>query len=179
VHALPQLPQLAESVVRLVQSPPPPTRQQVAPASVQNPPVPQEHAPFKQDDAVIELHGLHVAPPAPQAFMVSAESAVQVPGTPPAQQPFGHVLASHAHAPVVRSQRPLLQDVHIAPLMPQEEGDWALYFTHAPVFGSQHPSGHDVESQTHCPALLQSWPLGHVIHVLPAAPHVGVPTCEL
>jgi len=35
----------------------------------------------------------------------------------------------------------------------------------------QHPFGHDVASQTQLPAELHSWPVGHALHVVPAAPH--------
>jgi hypothetical protein len=40
------------------------------------------------------------------------------------------------------------------------------------VLPLQHPDGHDVASQTHCPVLLlHSWPAAHAWHVAPPAPH--------
>jgi hypothetical protein len=41
-----------------------------------------------------------------------------VPVGPPLQQPFGHVVASHAHVPLVVSQRPFEQTAQAAPPVP-------------------------------------------------------------
>jgi hypothetical protein len=78
-----------------------------------------------------------------------------VPLTPPLQHPFGHVVPSHTHAPIVRSQTPFEHAAHAAPPLPQSEGDSPDSPTH--VEPLQHPFGHDVGSQTHVPvALLHS-----------------------
>lgn len=47
-----------------------------------------------------------------------------MPLTPPLQQPLGQVLASHAHRPLVVSQRLLAQAAHAVPPAPHKEADW-------------------------------------------------------
>jgi hypothetical protein len=136
---------------------------------------------------------------------------------PPLQQPFGHVLLSHAHAPMVLSQSLVVQLVQAFPPLPHCEADsdpsgtqvpplqqplgqdagshthepalhsWpgahaphaAPPVPHAPLFSavmhcpetSQQPVGHEVASQTHCPAPLHSWPDAHAPHSAPPFPH--------
>jgi hypothetical protein len=60
--------------------------------------------------------------------------------------------------------------IHVAPIAPQLLVDCMFNGTHV-VGPEQHPA-HEVESQTHCPALLQSSPAAHFplvpVHVPPA-----------
>jgi hypothetical protein len=63
------------------------------------------------------------------------------------------------------SARTVSQATHVAPAVPQVPNARVLH-----VAPSQQPSGHDVESQTHCPAR-QRWPVVHA--ALP--PHVQAP----
>lgn len=106
--------------------------------------------------------------------------------TLPVQHPVGHEVASqtqappeqwrpgaqgapvpHAHVPSAAqvSARTASHATHVAPEAPQLSSARVLH-----VVPSQHPSGHDVESQTHCPAR-QRWPVVHA--ALP--PHVQAP----
>jgi hypothetical protein len=97
--------------------------------------------------------------------------ASHVPLVPPLQQPLGHVLASHAHTPVVRSHRLFAQEAHAAPPLPHCEPDCEVNVTHA--LPLQHPFAHDVASHTHAPVVvLHSWPVVHTPQAAPAEPHV-------
>jgi hypothetical protein len=115
-------------------------------------------------------HVAHVAPPAPQADVVSAEYGVQVPVTPPLQQPSGHVRLSHQHWPLFVSHTALLQALHAAPAEPHWLALCEAKPTHvAPL---QQPPGHAVGSQWHVPlAVLQLSPAPHARHPAPPAPH--------
>jgi hypothetical protein len=93
---------------------------------------------------------------------------VQVPETPPAQQPIAQVLASHEQLPLVVSQRPLPQAPQAAPPAPHPLADCEAYGTH--VFPLQQPLGHDAASHTHVPEELQSWPEPHAAHEAPPVP---------
>jgi hypothetical protein len=89
----------------------------------------------------------------------------------PAQQPFGHEVASQtqADAPLEHSC-PEAHAAQAAPAAPQELFDSEPYGTH--VVPLQHPFGHDVASQTHWPVLvLHSWPVEQAAHAVPPAPH--------
>lgn len=144
-------------------------------------PVPQRHAPLEEQlSASPGVHAAHVWPGAAHA---AVESVVH---TFPLQHPVGHDVASQtqappeqcspaAHgAPVPHWQVPLAEHVsarteshvtHVAPAAPQLPSARVLH-----VVPSQQPSGHDVESQTHCPAR-QRWPVAHVA----PPPHVQAP----
>jgi len=68
-------------------------------------------------------HAAQLAPPVPQEPADSDANVSHVPVVPPLQQPLGHVVASHAHAPVVVSHRPCEQEAQIAPPAPHCVGD--------------------------------------------------------
>ncbi len=115
-------------------------------------------------------HAEQVAPPAPHDEIDIDEYASHVPLIPPLQQPLGHVLASHEQVPLVRSQRPFVQDTHAAPPVPQLVADSDAYGSH--VEPLQQPAGHDVDVQTHCPVVvLHCCPVPHDAHAAPPAPH--------
>lgn len=121
-----------------------------------------------------------VEPPVPHA-------ALLVPGrhVVPAQQPPGHDVPSHTHAPPTQrcpapqlgpaphAQLPLPvhalavapQVVHAPPAVPHEVTVWA---SQTPL--RQHPPGHEPASQTHAPAW-QTWPGAHSL----PPPQVQVP----
>ncbi len=61
-------------------------------------------------------HPPHAAPPAPHAANDCAEYPSHVPAS--SQQPFAHVVGSHAHVPFVVSQRPFGHVPHCAPPRP-------------------------------------------------------------
>jgi hypothetical protein len=81
------------------------------------------------------------------------------------------VLALQMHWPVAVLHSWLApQPVQVAPLWPHEPLVSEAYATHVRLL--QHPLGHEVESQTHCPvALLHSSFAPHCSHVAPPAPH--------
>lgn len=54
--------------------------------------------------------------------------------------------------------------------MPHEDVDSEAHGWQAPP-AVQHPLGHDVASHTQLPAVLQSCPAAHALHVVPPAPH--------
>jgi hypothetical protein len=66
-----------------------------------------------------------LAPPPPQEVIDCPLKDSQVPVRPPLQQPFGHVLLSHAQVPFVVSQSPFEQVPQVAPLAPHSVGVWA------------------------------------------------------
>ncbi len=97
------------------------------------------------------------------------------PVEPPLQQPLGQVLMSHSHVPKFGSQRPFVQDAQTWPPVPHWVGDSEEYGTHVPPrVAVQQPFGHEVPSQTHCPAsapiVLHSWPVPHAPHAPPPVP---------
>lgn len=114
-------------------------------------------------------HVAHFAPPVPHEPNDSDAYASHVPVVPPLQQPFAHVVPSHEQAPLVVSQRPLVQAAHAAPPAPHWLADCAAYATHAPA-AVQRPPGHDVASHTHWPAPLHSWVDAQAAQVAPPVP---------
>jgi hypothetical protein len=88
----------------------------------------------------------------------------------PAQQPFGHDVASQTQLPVDGLHScPAAQAAQLAPPVPHEAFDSDAHGTH--VFPRQQPFGHEVASQTHWPVPLHSWPDVHAPQVAPPAPH--------
>jgi hypothetical protein len=86
------------------------------------------------------------------------------------QQPFGHVLTSHEHVPLVESHTPFEQGPHAAPPLPHVVAVSEAYGTH--VLPLQQPPGHEVELQTHVPfVVLHAWPEPHAEHAAPPVPH--------
>ena len=82
---------------------------------------------------------------------------------PLAQQPVGHVVASHEQVPLVVSHSPLEHAEHVAPAVPHDAADCDPQDSHVP-FGPplQHPLGQEFASQTHFPLLvLHSSPAAH------------------
>ena len=167
-------------------------------------PEPQVQAPLaEQPSAEPAVHAAHVCPGGAHAVV---DSVVQ---TFPVQHPAGHDVASHTQAPPEQcnpaaqgapfphwhdppaehvSERTLSHATHVAPDAPQLPSERVLH-----VAPSQQPSGHEVESQTHCPAR-QRWPVeqaaappqlhdpevhpsaraSHAMQAPPAVPHVVV-----
>jgi hypothetical protein len=70
-----------------------------------------------------------------------------VPLVPPLQQPFGHVIASHVHLPVVVSQTLFGHAAHATPPVPHADADCDEYATQ--VLPLQQPLGHVTALQTH------------------------------
>ena len=71
------------------------------------------------------------------------------------QQPLGHELALQTHWPdVVLHVWPVAHAPQAAPPAPHEVADSEAYASHVPL-EVQHPLGHELASQTHCPVL--SW----------------------
>jgi hypothetical protein len=147
-------------------------------------PVPHVHTPAVHASAR-PPQPTHAAPPVPQLAVVAGETHVV-----PLQQPAGHDVALHSHAPETHCT-PLAQaapapqahvpsDVHVSAVIPQ--------LVHVPpcsphcdgVDGStqalpeQHPAGQVVGLQLagHTPAL--QVPDVHVAHAAPPVPHSAV-----
>lgn len=127
------------------------------------PPGPQEHAPLRQRSALVVLQAVHAAPAGAHAL------AVRVVQFEPAQQPSGHDVALHTHAPATQrcpteqaallpqrqapfasqaSARVVSHGAQAAPGAPQAPGASGVHV--APV---QQPLGQEVASQTHSAAL--------------------------
>jgi hypothetical protein len=134
----------------------------------------QTHWPFALH-ACPAAHPPHFAPDSPQEIADSDPYASHVPVAPPLQQPFGHVVASQAHAPLLVSHTPFEHAPHVAPPAPHCDGVSDEYATHAPLL--QHPAGHEFASHAQADALLvHSCPVAHEPHAAPPAPH-DVPAC--
>jgi hypothetical protein len=99
-----------------------------------------------------EAHDVQLAPPVPHEPLDSEAYGSHVPVAPPLQHPFGHVVASHLHAPTVLSHRPFEQEAHAAPPVPHCVADSEAYGTH--VVPLQQPFGQDVASQAHFPLVV-------------------------
>ncbi len=84
------------------------------------------------------------------------------------QQPL-HELPPQLHAPLEHAWPPL-HALHAAPPVPHDVVDCPEYASQTPP-AVQHPIGHEVASQTHCPVVPHSWPEGHAPHVAPWVPH--------
>ena len=155
------MPQLAGSLARSLQ----PAPQQVcAPVHAAAPWHPQPLAVHAFEVRV--LHAWQAMPPVPHVLAYAGVVHVPLVPGPPAQQPPGHVFASHVQTPVSQPL-PAAHAAHAAPLIPQVV---TVDVWHWPL-ASQHPSGHDVASQTHLPAVPQRWPVAHAPHDAPALPH--------
>jgi hypothetical protein len=131
----------------------------------------QTHLPVLLSHSWPDAQALQVAPPVPHEPFDSEAYASHVPVMPPLQQPFGQVLTSHEHVPLVLSQRPLEHVAQAAPPVPHFVEVSEAYGTH--VVPLQQPAGHEVESHTHVPlVVLHSWPDAHAAHAAPPVPHV-------
>ena len=90
----------------------------------------------------------------------------------PLQQPFGHDVASHTHAPFVLHSCPGAQAAHAEPPAPHEVLLSEAKSSHVPS-AVQQPLGHEVASHTHAPLdVSHSWPAGHATQATPLLPHV-------
>jgi hypothetical protein len=168
VQSWPHEPQLVGSLVKSTQSLPSPLAEQ----SVNPPLQAQPQAPLVHVFEAFAGHAAHppqVAPCVPHSVVDWPEYATQ---ESPSQQPFGHDVESHAHFPAsVRHSRFVPHAAHVAPAVPHEVLDSDAHGSHVPLC-VQHPFGHDVESQTHCPASVwHSCPEGHAAQEAPPAPH--------
>jgi len=124
-------------------------------------------SPFVQD--------AHEAPPEPHNVADSEDNGTHV---VPLQQPVGHEVALHTHCPVVLLHCcPEAQDPHVPPPVPHEVFDSDPYGSHVPV-DVQQPFGHEVESHTHCPLPLHTWPDAHAEQAAPPAPHEELDSLE-
>jgi hypothetical protein len=86
----------------------------------------------------------------------------------PLQQPPGQEAPLQTHWPVLLLHFcPAAQPAQTAPPAPHAASDWSAYLMH--VEPLQQPSGHDVASQTHCPAL-HLCPGAHAAHFAPPVP---------
>jgi hypothetical protein len=132
---------------------------------------PHVHAPLLHESAVLGSQATHAAPPIPHAPL---EGVVHV---LPLQQPFGHELALHTHAPPTHrwpaahaaldphAHAPFLhesavlgsQATHAAPPVPHAPLEGVVH-----VLPLQQPLGHEVALHTHAPPT----------HCSPA-PHAG------
>jgi hypothetical protein len=129
----------------------------------------QTHWPFAPHAWPV-AHPPHVAPAVPQEVADSDPYASHVPVAPPLQQPFGHVLASQEHAPVVVSQTPFAQELQDEPPAPHCELDSEEYTTH--LLPLQQPFGHDEALHTHCPVVvLHCCPDAQPEQLAPPLPH--------
>jgi hypothetical protein len=103
----------------------------------------QTHCPLVVLHSCPAPHAEHAALPAPQEPVVSEAYLRHCP--PEVQQPFGHVLASHAHVPLVVSQRPAAHAAHAAPPVPHSAPVCADSGMHAPAL--QQPPGQELALQ--------------------------------
>jgi hypothetical protein len=119
--------------------------------------------------ALPPVHPTHAAPPVPHWEVDCEPCCTHV---VPAQQPVGHEVASHTHAPVAVSHPcPDAHCAHIAPPVPHALLPCIPGATHAPL-GVQHPPGHVLVLHTQWPELVShSVPDGHIAHNVPIAPH--------
>jgi hypothetical protein len=134
-------------------------------------PLPHVHSPPTQASAAPEAHAMQPLPCAPQA---ESDGGVQVSWS--SQQPSGHELALHSHwafthawpgpqaAPAPQRHSPCGEHVsaatgsqakHVAPAAPQAPVERTSHW-----LSLQHPSGHDVASQTQFPPS-HRWPFWH------------------
>ncbi len=92
----------------------------------------------------------------------------------PLQQPFGHEVASHTHLPVLLLHSwPDEQAAHVAPPVPHEVFDSAVYASHVPVVPPlQQPFGHVLASHEQVPLVVSHSPLVHDTHAAPPVPHI-------
>ncbi len=89
------------------------------------------------------------------------------------QHPFGQVLASHAHVPLVVSQRPAAHGAHAAPPVPHSAPVCADAGTHAPAL--QQPPGQELALHVQPAApWLHAWPDAHPLHAAPPPPHTAL-----
>ena len=120
------------------------------------------------------VQSTQATPPVPHEVPVCEAYFSHVP--PLAQQPVGHVVASHEQVPLVVSHSPLEHAEHVAPAVPHDAADCDPQDSHVP-FGPplQHPLGQEFASQTHFPLLvLHSSPAAHPAQLAPAVPHDAV-----
>jgi hypothetical protein len=149
-----------------------------------DPPVPPLQQPFGQDvssqthvplpllHSSPDAHAAHFAPPVPHEPLDSDAYPSQTP--PAVQQPLGQDVPSQTHWPLpVLHSCPDAHPAQVAPPVPHDPFDSDAYGSHVPLLPPlQHPFGHDVPSQTHCPLpVLHSRPDEHALQVAPAEPH--------
>ena len=130
------------------------------------------HAPLKHTGVGPE-QAAQEAPAKPHEEFDSEPTASHVPFVPPLQQPLAQVFASQVQVPLVLSHRPFAHDPHEAPPVPHEVEDSDPHASQVPPLPPlQHPSGQEVESQTHVPLpLLHSSPELQAPQLAPAVPH--------
>jgi hypothetical protein len=92
-------------------------------------------------------HEPHAAPAAPHTELDCSAYGWQRPVAPPLQHPTGQLLASHAHTPLVVSQRSLTHGAHTSPPWPHWLADCEAKGTH--VVPLQHPSAHVTALHAH------------------------------
>jgi hypothetical protein len=112
----------------------------------------------------------HALPPVPHAAVDWAVPCTQLPCA--SQQPFGHEVGEHVHAPAAPQAWPLPQAPHALPPVPQALADWLAYGTQLPC-PSQQPFGHDAASQTQVPDAPHSCPVAHAAQAPPFLPHAA------
>jgi hypothetical protein len=121
---------------------------------------PQVHAPPAEQPSVsVASHITHAAPPAPHVAGLAGWHSV------PEQHPLEHWHPLHAPAAHVSPDGHAL---HALPAAPHR--DVAVPGSH--VLPLQHPVGHDVASQTHCPPA-HRWPEAHAGPLPHAQPPVA------
>jgi hypothetical protein len=143
---------------------------------------PQVHVPVVQASATVESHVMQPPPIAPQALIDMGTQAV------PLQQPIGHEVASHVHAPPTQccpiaqgapapqAHAPFLQEsarteshaTHIDPPAPQAATEGIVQ-----ALPAQQPVEQVCAQPEHTPAL-HVWPAPHGVHAAPMAPHAVV-----
>ena len=108
-----------------------------------------EHVPL----AVSQRLFAQAAHPAPAVPHCEPDCEAYATHVFPLQQPFGHDFASHTQRPVLALHScPDGHAAHTAPPVPHEPFVSDAYGRQ--VLPLQHPFGHDVASQMHCPPLL-------------------------
>jgi hypothetical protein len=179
-HAAPPVPQ-SSTLVPSRHAPPaavhPPQPhdppEQVSPFAHALPVAPQVHTPVEHV-SVVPLQVAHVSPPVPHSPALVPATQRPLLSTQPVhlQLPPEQVNPSVHAAPVVpQVQAPsavhvspvVPHDVHVAPSVPQWVGD-GVWQT---PLAEQHPSGHEVELQTHVPWAEQTCPVGQAPPVVP------------
>ncbi len=125
---------------------------------------PQVHTPLVQLSALAS-QATQATPPVPQ---LAAEAARQTPLA--SQQPLGHVVASHTHAPALHSWS-AAHALHAAPLEPHCVFVAAMHVLPVP----QQPL-HMLPPQLQAPFEQES-PLAQPLHAPPPVPH-AVALCE-
>lgn len=119
-------------------------------------PVPQRHSPSAHESAIAESQATHAAPPAPHVVLELARHVL------PSQQPLGHEVASHTHAPPAQ-RWPLPHggpDPHV----------------HAPAV---HPSARDGSHATHAPPAVPHVARLGALHVVPEQHPVVQPAAQV